>query len=105
MLTFKVTADFNVEASHIGEARERVRDLLWNHYGINEFNDLLKQARVNVRQLETTPSERALAAILKARDFHAENGYYPPGTITEGQWFEDWAADLAESTLRGSGLK
>ena len=43
---------------------------------------------------------KALATIVFARDFHAEHGHYPSGTVTAGQEFDDWAADVAEKALR-----
>lgn len=47
----------------------------------------------------------ALELIVKARDVHADTGYYPfecdPDSIGYGAYecFDDWAADLAESAI------
>jgi hypothetical protein len=44
----------------------------------------------------------ALREIVRARDYHAEHGIYPPGTVDRAnQCFDDWAADLAEAVLGG----
>lgn len=44
----------------------------------------------------------ALREIVRARDYHAEHGIYPPGTVSQAdQSFDDWAADLAEVVLGG----
>ena len=43
----------------------------------------------------------ALKQILAARDFNAEHGRYPPGSLNADQAFDDWAADLASSALAG----
>tara|TARA_R110000824_G_scaffold166291_2_gene343068 strand:+ start:1654 stop:2088 length:435 start_codon:yes stop_codon:yes gene_type:complete len=41
----------------------------------------------------------ALMTIRSARDYHAEHGQYPAGTLQPDQCFDDWAADVA-----GAGL-
>ena len=43
----------------------------------------------------------ALREIVRARDYHAEHGIYPPGTVRLDQCFDDWAADLADVVLGG----
>ena len=44
----------------------------------------------------------ALREIVRARDYHAEHGIYPPGTVDRAnQCFDDWAADLADVVLGG----
>jgi len=44
----------------------------------------------------------ALREIVRARDYHAEHGIYPPGTVDRAdQCFDDWAADLAGYVLGG----
>lgn len=44
----------------------------------------------------------ALREIVRARDYYAEHGIYPPGTVDrENQCFDDWAADLADVVLGG----
>lgn len=47
----------------------------------------------------------ALLAIRDARDYHAEQGTYPPAPRGPGvgQEFDDWAADLADRTVRNNG--
>jgi len=42
----------------------------------------------------------ALLAIRSARDYHAEHGKYPAGTLQSDQCFDDWAADVAGEALR-----
>jgi hypothetical protein len=44
----------------------------------------------------------SLQRICVARDFMAENGFYPfpPDGPDEDQEFDDWAADVAENTLK-----
>ena len=41
-----------------------------------------------------------LQMIRNARDFHAEHGMYPDGCMDFDQCFDDWAADIAETTLQ-----
>lgn len=44
----------------------------------------------------------ALREIVRARDYHATHGIYPPGTVDRAnQCFDDWAADLADVVLGG----
>lgn len=45
------------------------------------------------------PMFEALRKIRDARDFCAENGEYPDGTVGDGQAFDDWAADIAEAAI------
>lgn len=45
------------------------------------------------------PMFEALKKIRDARDYCAEHGKYPEGTVGEGQEFDDWAADIAESAI------
>lgn len=42
----------------------------------------------------------ALEKIRDARDYHAEHGKYPKGTLKRSQSFDDWAADVAEQALK-----
>lgn len=51
-----------------------------------------------------TPAHAALRKIIATRDYHAEHGRYPVGTVKEDQSFDDWAADLAEEVLRTDSL-
>lgn len=48
---------------------------------------------------EKDPVRAALARIRWARDYNAEHGEYPKGTLGEDQEFDDWAADVAEKAL------
>ena len=41
----------------------------------------------------------ALRAIREQRDHHAEHGHYRPGTMSDDQCFDDWAADIADTVL------
>lgn len=50
------------------------------------------------------PLRAALTSIRYARDYCAEYGEYPNGTVGEDQEFDDWAADIAEKAL-GVGKK
>lgn len=45
------------------------------------------------------PMFEALKRICDARDYCAEHGEYPAGSVGEGQGFDDWAADLAEAAI------
>lgn len=45
------------------------------------------------------PMFEALRKIHDARDYCAEHGKYPEGTVGDGQSFDDWAADLAEVAM------
>ena len=47
------------------------------------------------------PVRYALARIRWARDYNAEHGKYPDGTVGKDQQFDDWAADVAEKALKG----
>lgn len=50
----------------------------------------------------TTPGRPllwALRKIIQARDYCAEHGHYPDGTVGGDQGFDDWAADLATEAL------
>ena len=42
----------------------------------------------------------ALTTIMAARDYHAEQGQYPEGTLQPDQCFDDWAADVSDKALR-----
>lgn len=45
------------------------------------------------------PMFEALKRIRDARDYFTEYSKYPEGTVSEGQLFDDWAADVAESAI------
>ena len=47
------------------------------------------------------PPQAALRQIIQARDYCAEHGHYPDGTVGHDQGFDDWAADLAQNEVRG----
>ena len=55
----------------------------------------------NTLVVAETPQQKALRAIVAARDHHAEHGTYPEGTVSGDQAFDDWAADLAQQALNG----
>jgi hypothetical protein len=43
----------------------------------------------------------ALKRIREARDYCADHGTYPPDSVASDQAFDDWAADLVDTALRG----
>ena len=45
----------------------------------------------------------ALVQILDARDYSAEHGEYPVGTVGDDQAFDDWAAEVAGVALARVG--
>lgn len=55
--------------------------------------------------LPQDPVRAALVRIAWARDWHAEHGVYPKGTLGEDQSFDDWAADVAERALKATQKK
>lgn len=47
----------------------------------------------------------ALRLIRDARDYNAEHGQYPAGSLGEDQEFDDWAADVAQTAIEAAGVE
>ncbi|GAA0907519.1 hypothetical protein GCM10009552_15570 [Rothia nasimurium] len=70
----------------------------------SEWDDLGNVlARVGGAEKNVDVLATALVQILGARDYSAEHGKYPVGTVGHDQAFDDWAAEVAGAALARAG--
>lgn len=86
--------------------REWAKREMAAYYSARRLED--KATKRSARPVRKAPKDAradamadALRRIRNARDYCAEHGRYPAGTVGADQAFDDWAADLADSALSG----
>lgn len=88
--------------AELQEAYDRSEGALAGHFEIKFVKaDPKRDKMLDTKVSPSDPQVAALERIKWARDYCAEHGEYPDGTVGKDQQFDDWAADVAEKALKG----
>lgn len=101
LITAQTVLDGIVEVRHPNDILDVVREAIAKAEG--RTHEPYVAPATSGEASDTVDAESAmidaLTRIRDARDYNAEHGTYPPGTLGADQQFDDWAADIAAAAL------